>query len=189
MTDIWSFYRSNKAVEAKNNDLVKNKKFHISIKKWKFPAYIGRKMIFGKFHISVNIWYHISVNIRQFRYWPIYVYIFRLKSELLKIGNLKNSVTLAIPEIKRTSVVYSPIAPQGSNQSLVHRLPEHNDREVITNWNGATNQMFRFDGVFIDGAVEVFFQLIKFKFSFEYFIIRQNESFKMNFYDFQKRDL
>ena len=43
----------------------------------KISTYIDRKMIFENFHISINIRCHISVNIRQFWYWPIYVYIFR----------------------------------------------------------------------------------------------------------------
>ena len=51
---------------SKNSDLNENKNLHISVKKWKFSTYIGRKMIFEKFHISVNIWWHISVNILNF---------------------------------------------------------------------------------------------------------------------------
>jgi len=60
LIDIWSFYESNKAIEAKNSDFEKNKNFHISVKKWKFR------------HISVEKWF-----LKNFIYRSIFNIIYR----------------------------------------------------------------------------------------------------------------
>ena len=75
-----NFHIPKHAAEVRNSDFWKNKNFHISVEKCKIPTYIGQKMIFEKFAYIGQYSTIIYRSIYDTKYWSIYAYIFRFKS-------------------------------------------------------------------------------------------------------------